>query len=115
VFGPRPLAAPVAALLARDPALPPGAYAGPALTALSAARWALASAAGFRDGALRAANFGGDTDVIGAIHGQVAGALHGAQAIPAGWLGALARRELIEDVADRLLAAGLVRLAENPA
>jgi len=53
--------------------------------------------------------------VIGAIHGQVAGALHGAQAIPAGWLGALARRELIEDVADRLLAAGLVRLAENPA
>ena len=106
MFGPRPLAAPVAALLARDPALPPGAYAGPALTA---------QRAGFRDGALRAANFGGDTDVIGAIHGQVAGALHGAQAIPAGWLGALARRELIEDVADRLLAAGLVRLAENPA
>jgi ADP-ribosyl-[dinitrogen reductase] hydrolase len=115
VFGPRPLASPVAALLARDPTLPPGAHAGPALTALSAARWALTSGAGFRDGALRAANFGGDADVIGAIHGQLAGALHGTQAIPAGWLGALARRALIEEMADRLLAAGLVRLAENPA
>ena len=114
VFGPQPVAPPVAALLARDPTHLPGAYAGPALTALSAARWALAGGGGFRDGALRAANFGGDADVIGAIHGQLAGALYGAQAIPAGWLAALARRPLIEDMADRLLAAGLVQLAENP-
>jgi ADP-ribosyl-[dinitrogen reductase] hydrolase len=115
LFAPRPLAPPVAALLARDPALPPGGYAGPALTVLNAARWALASGGGFREGALRAANFGGDSDVIGAIHGQLAGALYGAQAIPAGWLGALARRAEIDEMADRLLAAALVRLAENPA
>jgi ADP-ribosyl-[dinitrogen reductase] hydrolase len=93
----------------------PGAHAGPALTALTAARWALASSGGFRDGALRAANFGGDADVIGAIHGQLAGAFYGAPAIPAGWLGALARAPLIDEIADRLLAAGLVRLAESPA
>jgi ADP-ribosyl-[dinitrogen reductase] hydrolase len=115
VFGSRPVAPPVAALLARDPMRMPGTHAGPALTALNAARWALAGGGGFRDGALRAANFGGDADVIGAIHGQLAGALYGAQAIPAGWLSALARRPLIEDLADRLLAAALVRLAENPA
>jgi ADP-ribosyl-[dinitrogen reductase] hydrolase len=112
MFGSRPLAPPVTALLARDPTLMPGAHAGPALTALSVARWALASGGGFRDGALRAANFGGDADVIGAIHGQLAGAFYGPEAIPAGWLGALARRPLIDDMADRLLTAGLVRLAE---
>ncbi len=115
VFGPRPLVPPVTALLARDPTLMPRAHAGPALTALTAARWALASSGGFRDGALRAANFGGDADVIGAIHGQLAGAFYGAPAIPAGWLGALARAPLIDEIADRLLASGLVRLAESPA
>jgi ADP-ribosylglycohydrolase len=114
-FGPRPLAPPLSALLARDPTLTPGVHAGPALSALTAARWALAGGGGFRDGALRAANFGGDADVIGAIHGQLAGAVYGAQAIPAGWLRALARRPLIDELADRLLAAGLVRLAEIPA
>jgi ADP-ribosyl-[dinitrogen reductase] hydrolase len=115
VFRTRPLAAAVTAMLDRAPMLPPAATAEPALTALSAARWALASGGGFRAGALRAANIGGDADVIGAIHGQLAGAFYGPQAIPADWLEALARRALIDDMADRLLSAAALRLAEDRA
>ena len=57
----------------------------------------------FRDGALLAVNLGDDADTTGAIYGQFAGAFHGEQAIPAEWRARLARRELIESFADRLL------------
>ena len=40
----------------------------------------------FEDCVVRAVNRGGDTDTIGALAGQLAGALYGAQGIPARWL-----------------------------
>ncbi len=110
-FAAQALAPAVAALLARDPSAPLEAQPEPAVAALAAARWALASGDGFRSGALRVANLGGEADVAGAVYGQLAGAHYGAGAIPAGWLAALLRRPLIEDLADRLLTAALVRLA----
>jgi len=42
--------------------------------------------AGFEDCLVTAVNRGGDADTIGALAGQLAGALHGAQAIPVRWL-----------------------------
>ena len=113
LFSTRPLAGPVAALLTCDPLLAPGPHAEPALTVLASARWALASGVGFRGGALLAANLGGDADVIGAVYGQLAGALYGQGAIPPGWLAALAGRALLEGMADRLLTAALVGLSET--
>lgn len=113
LFSAQPLLPAVLALHALDPMQPPSPQAEPALSVLAAARWALASGGSFRAGALRAANLGGDADVIGAVHGQLAGAVYGHAAIPVGWLAALAERRLIEDMADRLLTGALVGLAES--
>ena len=60
-------------------------------------RWALATGTNFRTGALNAVHVGGDADVIGAVYGQLAGALYGQAGIPASWLERLAQRALIED------------------
>jgi ADP-ribosyl-[dinitrogen reductase] hydrolase len=67
-------------------------------------RWALATGSDFRTGALKAVPLGEDADVIGAVYGQLAGALYGQSGIPASWLERLAHRELIEEIATRLLA-----------
>jgi ADP-ribosyl-[dinitrogen reductase] hydrolase len=74
---------------------------------LSSARWALANGGNFRTGALLAVRVGEDADVIGAVYGQLAGALYGQNAIPATWLASLARRPLIEEMAERLLTRAL--------
>ena len=66
------------------------------------------SSSSFEKGALLAANLGDDADTTAAVYGQLAGAFHGAEAIPAGWLKKLAMREFIEQMADNLLA-----LSEN--
>lgn len=51
---------------------------------------------------LLAVNHGGDSDSTGAITGNILGALHGDQAIPAAWAHAVEGRETILDLADRL-------------
>ncbi|MFO1399607.1 MAG: ADP-ribosylglycohydrolase family protein [Steroidobacteraceae bacterium] len=112
LYGARPLKTEVAQLmmLAPGPAAPSHAANGGVLGALEAGRWAFAHATSFRDGALRAVNLGGNADVIGAVYGQLAGAHYGAAGIPPAWLGALARRDEIVTLADRLLALAVVRL-----
>jgi ADP-ribosyl-[dinitrogen reductase] hydrolase len=114
-FADWPLEPTVATLLRAAPhpaALSTGSPIEPALSALGGARWALRSAEGFRDGALRAANLGGDADVTTAVYGALSGAMRGVGAIPAGWLACLAQRSALEELADRLLTAALVGLAE---
>lgn len=81
--------------------------AGQAPHALEAVMWALGHAHAFRDGALAIINLGGDSDTQGAAYGQIAGALFGANGIPATWRSALARQHDIRAVADRLLAGAL--------
>jgi ADP-ribosylglycohydrolase len=84
--------------------------AGDALDLLEAALWAFDRHASWRDGALAAINLGGHADVIGALYGQLAGAHYGLAGIPLAWREALARRDLIEDLADQLLADAMVGL-----
>ncbi len=79
---------------------------GNAARCLEAAVWAFDRTASFREGCLLAVNLGDDADTTGAVYGQLAGALYGAQGIPATWRERLARRELIE-----ALAEGLYRLS----
>jgi ADP-ribosyl-[dinitrogen reductase] hydrolase len=81
---------------------------GYVVRSLEAALWAFYRSASFEKGALLAANLGDDADTTAAVYGQLAGAFHGAAAIPAGWLKKLAMREFIEQMADNLLA-----LSEN--
>jgi ADP-ribosyl-[dinitrogen reductase] hydrolase len=59
---------------------------------------------------LRAANGGGDSDVIAAVCGQLAGAYYGVSAIPATWRNGLIQKELIESYADRLLTHALLTM-----
>jgi ADP-ribosylglycohydrolase len=60
-------------------------------------------------------NLGGDSDVTGAVYGALAGALLGEAALPAAWTAALLQRAELEDMADRLLTAAMVGLADSGA
>jgi ADP-ribosyl-[dinitrogen reductase] hydrolase len=75
---------------------------------LNLATMSFCSTATWKDAVLEAINQGGDSDVLGALCGQLAGAHYGASGLPAAWLESLAERELIERRADALLAAVLV-------
>ncbi len=69
---------------------------------LEAALWAFSRSTNFRDGALLAVNRGDDADTTGAVYGQIAGAFYGESGIPKDWLEALAMRDSIRILADRL-------------
>ncbi|MBU6212689.1 MAG: ADP-ribosylglycohydrolase family protein [Gammaproteobacteria bacterium] len=75
---------------------------------LGAATAAFCGTRNWKDAVLEAINQGGDSDVLGALCGQLAGAHYGASALPVAWLETLAERDLIERRADSLLAAVLV-------
>jgi ADP-ribosyl-[dinitrogen reductase] hydrolase len=79
---------------------------GYVVQSLEAALWALAHSEDFRSGALLAANLGEDADTTAAVYGQLAGAIYGEEGIPAAWRALLAKRDVIEGLAD-----GLYRLA----
>jgi ADP-ribosyl-[dinitrogen reductase] hydrolase len=71
---------------------------------LEAALWSVGRTASFADAVLIAANLGDDADTVGAITGQLGGALYGMSAIPTAWRETLAWCQRIESMADRLLA-----------
>lgn len=73
---------------------------------LEAALWAVWHAESFEEALILAVNLGRDADTVGAVTGQLAGALWGQKAIPERWLSKLAWRETIEARVDALLAAG---------
>lgn len=75
---------------------------GYVIHSLEAALWAVGKARDYREAVLLAANLGEDADTTAAIAGQLAGALWGASGIPVEWLGLLAWRDPIVDLADRL-------------
>jgi ADP-ribosylglycohydrolase len=52
------------------------------------------------------ASAGGDTDTNAAVAGGLMGARDGEEAIPARWLGAIAERERLVSLAERLVGAG---------
>lgn len=75
----------------------------------AAALWCVATGEGFEGAVINALNLAGDATSIGAMAGQLAGAIYGARQIPAGWLKQLAGRELIEGAAVRLFDAGMAQ------
>jgi ADP-ribosylglycohydrolase len=70
---------------------------------LEAAVWAFERTSTFAEGALLAANLGGNSDVVCAAYGQLAGAFYGSDAIPTSWRNALMQKEVIESLAEELL------------
>lgn len=85
--------------------------AGGAVGALRLVLGALAAGHGYRDTVLAAVNLGLDADANGALVGQLAGALHGAAALPPHWVASLAETRRIAGIADRLLTGALGRIA----
>lgn len=79
--------------------------------AFTAALEAFAGTGNFRDAVLSAANLGGDSDVVAAACGALAGAHYTASAIPALWRNSLIKKQLIENCADRLLAHAMLQLS----
>jgi ADP-ribosyl-[dinitrogen reductase] hydrolase len=77
---------------------------GYVIETLQAALWAFSTTDDFRAGALRAVNLGDDADTTGAVYGQLAGAYYGVDGIPGEWRDKIAKRELILELADQLLA-----------
>ena len=76
-------------------------------TAVPTALYAFLSHSGsFKEAVVYAVSLGGDTDTIGAMTGAIAGAYHGVEAIPRGWLDALENeskgRDYVLDMAARL-------------
>jgi len=78
---------------------------GYVVEALEAALWCLLKATDYRSAVLSAVNLGGDADTVSSLAGGLGGIAFGASSIPEEWLAALARREDIVDLADRLAAA----------
>lgn len=73
---------------------------------LEAAVWCLLTTGSYSEAVLKAVNLGLDTDTTAAVTGGLAGLLYGYDGIPEEWTAQLARRDDIEDLAERL-GAGL--------
>jgi len=100
---------PKAVVLERVATAATGGRGAPAV--LTAAAAAFGATASFRDAILYAANLGGDSDVVAAVCGQLAGAFYGVKAIPTSWHNGLMQKELIASYADRLLAHAMLGLS----
>ena len=73
------------------------------LWSLEAALWCIYHTNNFKDAVVKAINLGGDSDTIGAIVGQLAGAIYGLNNIPIKWLKTLKHGLKIEKRAIALI------------
>jgi len=87
-----------------------GVSAQSAQAVLATATEAFARTGNFREATLAAANLGGNSDVVTATCGAIAGSHYGVSGIPAAWRSGLLQLPLIEGFADRLLAHALMEL-----
>ncbi|WP_182180660.1 ADP-ribosylglycohydrolase family protein [Methylobacterium radiotolerans] len=75
---------------------------GYVIDTLEAALWCTDQAESFEDALVLAVNLAGDADTVGAVTGQIAGAVFGASGIPERWLTPLAWRGKLEALAAQL-------------
>lgn len=82
---------------------------GYVIDTLEAALWCFAKTETFSEGALLAANLGGDSDTIAAVYGQIAGAYYGEPEIPAVWLQKLSHQHIFFIQAHKMMqVAGVI-------
>jgi ADP-ribosyl-[dinitrogen reductase] hydrolase len=62
--------------------------------------------AGFEEAVVKVVNGGDDADTVGAVTGEIAGALYGLSAIPDRWLKVLQDREKFIELATQLFEIG---------
>lgn len=71
------------------------------LHTLEASIWCILTTDNFKNAVLKAVNLGEDTDTTGAVTGGLAGLLYSFESIPKNWTNQLARKEDINDLAER--------------
>lgn len=76
---------------------------GYVLHTLEASIWCLLTTSSYKEAVLKAVNLGGDTDTTGAVTGGLAALLYGYDNIPASWINQLARKDDIEQLANRMV------------
>ena len=76
---------------------------GYVINSMEAALWALANSKSFKEGVLKAVNLGNDSDTVGAIYGQLAGALYGIDEIPSIWIENISKPKLLDDTVNSLI------------
>jgi ADP-ribosyl-[dinitrogen reductase] hydrolase len=86
---------------------------GYVVATLEAALWCVDQTNSFEEALVLAVNLADDADTVGAVTGQLAGALYGASSIPDRWLQPLAWRERIEATALDLLRASTQRPSDR--
>ena len=80
---------------------------GYVIDTLEAALWAFHNSNTFENGALLAANLGGDSDTVAAVYGQLAGAYYGEMRINTNWIRTLSKYHIFYHYADQLLRFGV--------
>jgi ADP-ribosyl-[dinitrogen reductase] hydrolase len=75
---------------------------GYVLHTLEASIWCLLTTDSYKEAVLKAVNLGHDTDTTGAVTGGLSGLLYGFERIPQNWIQQIARKEDIQDLAERL-------------
>ena len=78
---------------------------GYVIHSLEAALWSIHTSNSFEEALVKAVNLAEDSDTVGAIAGQLAGALWSYESIPSRWLQSLKQREHIVDLARKLYFA----------
>jgi len=73
---------------------------------LEAALWAVGTSSSFEEAVLKAVNLGDDADTVGAVAGQIAGAIWGYSNIPDRWRRRLAWHDRLVNSADALWSIG---------
>ena len=98
----------LAALVNRDLSAIPSeeiSSSGYVIHTLEAAMWSVETTQSFEAALIKAVNLGDDADTVGAVTGQLAGALYGLRAIPQRWLEPLVEAPRIKDLGDQLFHA----------
>ncbi|QMW00371.1 ADP-ribosylglycohydrolase family protein [Spirosoma foliorum] len=74
---------------------------GYVLDTLESSLWCFTASSSYSECVLKAVNLGEDTDTTATVAGGLAGLFYGYQAIPVHWIQGVAKREEIEDLAQR--------------
>ena len=75
---------------------------GYVVSTLEAAMWSVWKTDNFKDALLLAVNLGDDADTVGAVAGQIAGAIYGLEGIPDDWISELVEGRRILDLGERV-------------